>query len=133
MASGPAEPLRKVMFVFSDGDDNMSQTTSNSAVQAALQAGVRVYVVYAAITHIPQESRFFLKHLTEKTGGKRFVLYGEKDTPVIAASLNQELTNLMAVTYATNPLPGNQPRHIELKCERKGVEISAPQWIYLPN
>jgi VWFA-related protein len=132
MADGPAEPLRKVMFIFSDGDDNYSQTTSKSAAQAVLRAGVRVYVVYTRAV-IPRESLFYLQHLTKETGGKLFELNSEKDVAMAAAGMNQELTNLLAVTYGGNLTFANQPRHIELKCKRKGVEISAPQWIYLPN
>jgi VWFA-related protein len=132
MARGPEEPLLKVMFIFSDGDDNQSHMTSQEAMQAAIEAGVRVYAVYAEPVP-PQESAHVLKHMTAETGGQVFVLSGNKDTAVFAAQLDKELHNLLAVTYARKPSQDNEVRHIDIKCERKGVRIYAPRSIYLHN
>ena len=131
MANGRDEQSRKVMFVFSDGDDNQSQASSKTAVQAAIEAGVRVYVAYAEPV-VPRQPSI-LKHLTEETGGAVFVLHGNKDTAVFATGLDQELHNLLAVTYLRKPGQENEVRHIDIKCERKGVRISAPKSIYLHN
>ncbi|HSS96119.1 MAG TPA: VWA domain-containing protein [Terriglobales bacterium] len=131
MAQGPDEPSRKVMFVFSDGDDNQSKMSSKAAIQAAIEAGVRVYIAYPE-PGVPSQPSI-LKHLTEETGGAVFVLNGNKDSAVFATALDQELRSLLTITYARKPSQENEVRHIDIKCERKGVRISAPKSIYLHN
>jgi hypothetical protein len=101
-------------------------------MQAAIKAGVRVYAAYAS-TFVPHAPDSFLKHLTQETGGEVFALHGDKDTPTVAAGIDEELRNLLALTYARKADQGNQFRHIDIKCERKGVGISAPKSIYLHN
>jgi len=130
MAKGPEGPSRKVMFIFSDGNDNQSQASAKTAKQAAVEAGVRVYAWHVAPLH---SGAAFLNQLTEETGGEVFVLFGNKDTVVFAAEIDQELHNLLAVTYTRKPGKENEVGHIDIKCERKGVRISAPKSIYLHN
>jgi len=132
MAGGLRYPLRRVMFIFSDGEDDTSKVSAEVASQSVLKAGLRVYVIYPP-TSTHKDGRSFLQQIANATGGELFATYNEKDPGFLPLRLKNELQNLILVTYEANP-PGKEPfRHVELKCKKKGVRVFAPNWIYLPN
>ena len=100
---------KKVIVVFTDGDDNASTITSQAAIQRAKAAGVPVYTIAqgAALTN-PE----FLKQLagvSQSTGG---VAYSIRNPGEIRGSVREYFTGFVAHLYffAFQPAPAEDPR-----------------------
>ena len=90
LSPGPGLP-RRVLVIFSDGDDTLSKSSVEQAVAAALQANVRIFAVSANGYGQKAPGEEVLKRLVEETGGQLY-------TP---------LNDLPSTAFAT----GYQSRH----------------------
>jgi len=68
---GPGLP-RRVLVVFSDGEDNLSKHSLEQTVQAALRSDVRIFAVSANGYGQSAPGENVLKRLVEETGGRLY-------------------------------------------------------------
>jgi Ca-activated chloride channel homolog len=130
-------PLR-LMFILSDGEDNSSHVTLDAAIQAALRAGIRIYAIGESPdpnrAHNTARATSTLKEFAQRTGGKVYLTGKDQDTTKIAADIADELTNLFAVSYtAPQQKSDGQLHKLELKSNKKGVSITAPDRYFAPT
>lgn len=88
---GPGIP-RRVLVIFSDGDDNLSKHSLEQTVETALRADVRIFAVSANGYGQKAPGEEVLKRLVEETGGR----------------LYSPLENLAGAAYATGYISKHQ-------------------------
>jgi Ca-activated chloride channel homolog len=127
---------RKVLLVFSDGEENSSEHDLLDAIGAAQNADVLVYAIrYTELKHGKMDARDrygvrALDHLTTQTGGKAFDFHEtklKKDFNEIAG----DLRSLYDLAYqSTNPTRDGTYRKVVIQATRPGLTIRARAGYY---
>jgi Mg-chelatase subunit ChlD len=126
-SKNPQNP-RRVIVVFSDGEDNMSQVNRGTAEAAAMEEGISVFSVVVNPTVLQARGTNFLREISQRTGGLSTDEGGNNADRILSAAIDAQ----SAVTLATPP-PGDGKVHsIKVKCTHKGVRIYAPEAALLP-
>ncbi|MDE1154827.1 MAG: VWA domain-containing protein [Acidobacteriaceae bacterium] len=132
-----AQVGRKVLIILTDGQDQGSQETSKSAIEAAQKANVIVYPIliadragYAAAGMIYTGSSQ-MEQLAHETGG-RVINVGNSGRKLEDAfdQIQDELRTQYLLSYTpTNKTADGKYRHIEMECG-KGLKVQARQGYY---
>jgi Ca-activated chloride channel family protein len=127
---------RKVLLVFSDGEENSSEHDLLDAIGAAQNADVLVYAIrYTELKHGKMDARDrygirALDHLTTQTGGKAFDFHEtklKKDFNEIAG----DLRSLYDIAYqSTNPTRDGTYRKVVIQATRPGLTVRARAGYY---
>lgn len=130
------ERRRKVLIVFSDGEENSSEHDLIDTVEAAQYANTLVYAIrYTELKHGKMDARDRygmreLDHLTSQTGGKTYDSHTMKVSEAFA-EIAGELRSLYAVAYhSTNPEHDEAFRKVVIKCNRPGIVVRARAGYY---
>jgi VWFA-related protein len=146
--SADGSPVRRVIVVITDGDDNLSSGARGAAVEAAERGGVAIYCissstewVNASDTNDPRKKveRKMLKtkpdqvldQFAGETGGRSFYPYSVDDLGQSFQDIGDELRNQYALAYL--PPAGSQDgRMHSLKVEvaRKGLIVRTRKGYY---
>jgi Ca-activated chloride channel homolog len=145
---------KKAMIIMSDGLDNDSSVSYDEALKAAVSSKAAVYVVSkteavhqlmefessknSQYGNIPQKefanADLALRKLAFETGGR--VLYPNNFGQLndIYAQVDEELRNQYTIGYySTNTAKDGSYRHIEVRAEAPGAQLSARPGYYAPN
>jgi Ca-activated chloride channel family protein len=127
---------RKVLLIFSDGEENSSEHDLLDAIGAAQNADVLIYAIrYTELKHGKMDARDrygvrALDHLTTQTGGKTFDFHETKlkqDFNEIAG----DLRSLYDLAYqATNPTRDGTYRKVVIQAIRPGLTVRARAGYY---
>jgi Ca-activated chloride channel homolog len=127
---------RKVLVVFSDGEENSSEHDLIDAISAAQNADVLVYAIrYTDLKNGQTNARDrygmrTLDHLTEQTGGKSFDFH----TTDLTQDFNEiagDLRSLYAIAYqSTNPARDGTYRKVVINTTRPGFTVRARAGYY---
>lgn len=122
---------RKVLIIFSDGEENSSEHDLIDAIEAAQNADVLVYALRTAeLKHGKMNARNrygmrVLDHMTEATGGQAFDVHSTKvsaDFQSIAA----DLRSLYEVGYySTNKERDHRFRKVTIRVDGEGYKVRA--------
>jgi Ca-activated chloride channel family protein len=130
------EHRRKVLVVFSDGEENSSEHDLIDTMEAAQNANVMVYAIrYTELSHGKMNARDRygmreLDHLTAQTGGKSYDSHAMKVSEAFA-EIAGELRSLYAVAYhSTNPARDGQFRKVVIQARRPGIVVRARTGYY---
>jgi Ca-activated chloride channel family protein len=122
---------RKVLIVFSDGEENSSEHDLIDTIEAAQNANTLVYAIrYTELKHGKMDARDRygmreLDHLTTQTGGKTYDSHSMKVSEAFA-EIAGELRSLYSVAYhSTNPEHDGAFRKVVVKSNRPGIVIRA--------
>ena len=91
MATAEPVPVRRVMVVLSDGEDNWSQHNLDETIVMAQQAEVVIYTVTAHSHRFEFAGDQVLRRLAEATGGQAFVLSHYDSLSKVLAAIEDEL------------------------------------------
>jgi Ca-activated chloride channel homolog len=122
-------PGRKVMVVFTDGDDTTSRTTSDEVFRMLRASAVTVYPVAFASQHPLRttdalRARSFLVGMAQLTGGRVFEPRASKELAAIYRSILDELSCQYVIGYKSdNPAHDGKFRKIALEVKRAGVKL----------
>ena len=122
-------PGRKVMVVFTDGDDTTSRTTPDEVIRVLRASSVTVYPVAFASQHPPGttealRARAFLVGIAQTTGGRVFEPRASKELAAIYRSILDELSCQYVIGYKSdNPARDGKFRRIALEVKRAGVKL----------
>jgi Ca-activated chloride channel homolog len=122
-------PGRKVLVVFSDGDDTTSRTSSAEVMRMLRASSVTVYPVEFVGERRPGTSEAlrahsFLAGLAEATGGRVFQPHASKELAVIYQSILDELGSQYVIGYVSdNPAHDGKFRKITLEVRRPDVKL----------
>jgi Ca-activated chloride channel homolog len=139
---------KKAMIIMSDGLDNESSVSYDEALQAAVRSEAAIYIVSKTeavrrqyefeYNNVPQKefanADLALRNLAYETGGR--VLYPNTFGQLndIYAQVDEELRNQYTVGYlSTNTAKDGSYRHISVRVEAPGSQLSARPGYYAPN
>jgi Ca-activated chloride channel homolog len=132
----PFHQRRKVLLVFSDGEENSSEHDLLDTIEAAQDADVLVYAIrYTELKHGKMDARDRygvreLDHLTGQTGGKSYDAHS-MNTSQAFAEISGELRSLYGVAYqSTNGVRDGAFRKIVIQATRPGIVIRARTGYY---
>jgi Ca-activated chloride channel family protein len=127
---------RKVLVVFSDGEENSSEHDLIDAISAAQNADVLVYAIrYTELKHGKMDARDrygirALDHLTTQTGGKTFDFHATN----LKQAFNEiagDLRSLYDLAYqSTNPTRDGTYRKVVIQATRPGLTVRARTGYY---
>jgi Ca-activated chloride channel homolog len=123
-------PVRRVIIIISDGDDNTSVHSPAQAEAAAMNAGV---VVFALSTNTPDNAHKHrrMEKLARATGGRMLRARSEKEITKAYQQLEEELRSQYAVVYKpANLRADGKYRKIQVKALRSGLNIHARSGYY---
>ncbi len=126
-------PVRRVIVLVTDGEENRSHINLDDAVQHALLAESVIYVVNTKEMLVTREDQFgekVINHLAQSTGG--MVLAGRSDSDVEASfrKIQEELRSQYAIGYRPRNLIGNILFHPIRIFGPKGIRIRTRQGYY---
>ncbi len=127
---------RKVLVVFSDGQENSSEHDLIDTIEAAQNNDVLVYAIrYTELDHGKMNARDRygmreLDHLTAQTGGKSYDSHAMKVNQAFT-EISGELRSLYAVGYhSTNLTNDGEFRKVVIQTHRKGIVLRARAGYY---
>ncbi len=127
---------RKVLVVFSDGEENSSEHDLLDAIEAAQNADVLIYAIrYTELKHGKMDARDrygvrALDHLTTQTGGKTFDFHATNLKQAFA-EIAGDLRSLYDLAYqSTNPTRDGTYRKVVIQATRPGLTIRARTGYY---
>jgi VWFA-related protein len=93
----PSPGTRSTIFVFSDGDDNLSRNSVSDAISAALAHETEIYAFDLNRPGSASRGSFFLQKLAEETGGNYFSFDGNASDYM--RTLIGDLRSAYTITY----------------------------------
>ena len=147
LAKAPLPPgdqeVRRVLVVFSDGEDNLSDRALSDAIEMAERSEVAVYSISTSTEWLATEStdrpkKLFmtpgdkvLETLSIETGGRVFFPYKVDDLAESFQDIGTELRSQYFIAYApTNPLQNGAYRKIQVDVDRKGLVVRTRKGYY---
>jgi Ca-activated chloride channel family protein len=120
-----AGPVRRVVILLSDGDDNASSVTLEKAIEMAQQAEVSVYTISTNPTGSRGHGNRTLERIAEATGGRSYVPSQITEVASAFAAIQEELRSQYAVSYKPAAFrPDGHYRTIEVQAQNpKGLRI----------
>lgn len=129
-----ADERRKVLVLFSDGEDTTSRATFRQALEMAKSSGVTIYVIGLrakdSLNTRRQQGRRVLAEFAELTGGR--IYYPEYDEKVAAflARLEGELRNWYLITYYSNAPLDDAFHEIKIRAKSEALQVHGPKGYY---
>jgi len=93
------QPGKKVVVVFTDGDDNASVLTAQAAVSRATKDGVPLFSIAEGEATESERLKKLLTDLSRSTGGDNYEVRDMKDIEGIFLKISTTLQHLYLITY----------------------------------
>jgi Ca-activated chloride channel family protein len=122
-------PGRKVLVLFSDGDDTTSSVSMEEVLKLVRSTTVTVYPVdfrgeYAAGSLRGRRAGAFLSSLATASGGRVFQPRASKELAAIYQTILDELGSQYVLGYVSdNPARDGRYRRIEVEVKRPGLRL----------
>lgn len=108
-------PGKKVLILFTDGDDNSSALNADAAVNRAKKDGIPLYAIAEGEATHSQKLRKLLNDLSERTGGATYEAKKPGEIEEIFHAIAEDIRHLYMLTYRPpTDQPGGKWRRIEL-------------------
>jgi Ca-activated chloride channel family protein len=115
-------PGKKVIVVFTDGNDNSSTLTTDTAILRAKATGVPVYTIaQGEALQFPA----FVKQLADvskATGGESFVIQNPNEIGAVFEKVSEELTHGYLLTFSPPSAQDRAFHPIDLTVQTKGLK-----------
>jgi VWFA-related protein len=126
-------PVRRVIILVSDGDDNQSRVLRQEAIDMAERAGVLVYSISTNLSNIHDEGDKNLKRLAEETGGRAFFPFKLPELADAFHDIQGELRSQYSVFYKPEAFQANgQFRSIQIIADKK-YRVRAKRGYFVPK
>jgi Ca-activated chloride channel family protein len=125
------QPVRRVMILLSDGEDNDSRHGRAEAIAMAQRAEIVIYAITAHSRRYEYQGDAILRRMAEATGGRAFVLSSFDLVEKVFTQIEADLRTQYSVTF--RPGPGKTCGFHTLRVghrDRK-VQIRAREGYYL--
>jgi VWFA-related protein len=129
---------RNVILLISDGEDNMSGESFESALEMAQRAEVSIYTISTNASGFfgmasPKHDKI-LRKLAEETGGRVFFPAKSEDLAQSFYEVGQELRSQYSLAYrSTHTVRDGSFRTVKIETDRKNVRIKARKGYYAPR
>jgi Ca-activated chloride channel homolog len=122
---------KKVIVVFTDGDDNMSMLTSDTAILRAKTAGVPVYTIAQGEALDRPEFLKQLAGVSKATGGEAFVIREPREIGAVFEKVSEDLSHGYLLTFQPAPAEDREWRTIEVQLkDSRGHKVRAREGFY---
>jgi Ca-activated chloride channel homolog len=120
-----AQPLRRVLIVLTDGQDNRSRYRVEDAIDVALQTNVIIIALNTAgYGFFSQPANELLKKLADVSGGHMLAADREKQIAKAFNEVDEELRSHYLLAYKPANLPHDGAyRKIQLKANKRGLRM----------
>lgn len=115
-------PNRKVLIVFSDGEDESSLATLDRTVQRARESDVLIYTIGIAESKAELVARNDLVNLGEATGGEAYIVSKFKDLPEVFGAILKDLRAQYILSYPP-PQGKTGERSVEVRLRDKRGKV----------
>lgn len=128
-------PIRRVIILISDGEDNQSTHTVAQAIEASRRAEVTIYAISTNTSNIVTRGDKLLTRLAEETGGRAFFPNKVDDVVKAFETIQDELRSQYALSYKPADFQANgRYRQISIQSRKdKNLIIRARKGYYAPR
>ncbi len=127
-------PVRRVIVLVSDGDDNQSRVLRQEAIDMAQRANVLIYTISTNLSNIQDSGDHNLKMLAEATGGRSFLPYKLQELADDFNEIQGELRSQYSIFYKPDDLIANgQFRNVLIAPENKKFRVRAKKGYFAPK
>jgi VWFA-related protein len=118
---------RKALIVLSDGGDNGSDATLDSAIEAAQRAETLVYsILFTDGGFGSGEGIHIMERLAKETGGSYFAVSKKLGIDQVFALIEEDLRSQYSLGYVSDrPAAGAEFRRIQLTVKRPGLIVNS--------
>jgi Ca-activated chloride channel family protein len=122
-------PGRKVLVLFTDGEDSRSRLSMAEVVNLVRSSSVVIYPISFAAHFPPGSPRAllptaFLQQLAQITGGQVFTLHSAKELPAIYDKILDELKAQYVLGYSSDrPLGDGRFRKLKVEVKGQGLKV----------
>jgi VWFA-related protein len=126
--------VKRLLILFSDGEDNQSQHTFHDALTAALRADVRIYAISTYLSGSNAPGDAVLRRFAMETGGRVFSPRGENELDANFQAIALELVHEYSLAYmSTNRAHDGSFRVIRIEPIRKDLRVRARTGYFTPS
>jgi Ca-activated chloride channel family protein len=93
------QPVRRVLILLSDGEDNDSRHGRAEAIEMAQRADIVIYAITAHSRRFEYQGDAILRRMAEATGGRAFVLGSFDDVGKVFSEIESELRSQYTMTF----------------------------------
>jgi VWFA-related protein len=128
-------PIRRIIILISDGEDNQSRATRPEVIEAARRAEVTIYAISTNTSSLVTRGDRLMEKLAEETGGRVFFPNKIEDVVRAFKMIEDELRSQYALSYKPADFEANgQYRRIEIQPRTdKNLVIRARKGYFAPN
>jgi Ca-activated chloride channel homolog len=90
---------KKAIILFTDGDDNLSILTVDSAVTRAKKLGIPLFAIAAGEATSSQNLKRILDKLSQRTGGASYEVKKPKDIDGVFLQITEDLKHIYMISY----------------------------------
>jgi Ca-activated chloride channel family protein len=122
-------PGRKVLVLFSDGEDTTSSVPAQEVQRMVRSSNVTIYPVAFQGDNRPGSTaalraRAFLSNLAQESGGRMFAPLAYRELAGIYTSILDELGSQYVLGYVSdNPKRDGKYRHLSVEVDRPGLRV----------
>lgn len=132
MKDDPGKPIRRVLVLLTDGEDNASHVGMDEAVAAAESPGVVIFSLDTNESQNAIRGPKVLQSLSTQTGGESINLQ-DRGVKKALAEVEDQIGNMYGLTFTLPPGDAGRQHTFELKpLTGKKLKIRAPQGYYVP-
>jgi Ca-activated chloride channel homolog len=99
MNNAGQQPMRRVMILLSDGEDNDSRHGRAEALEMAQRGDVVIYAITAHSRRYEYQGDAILRRIAEVTGGRAFILSSFDHVEKVFAEIESELRTQYSMTF----------------------------------
>ncbi len=115
---------QKALLLLSDGKDENSSFTFESALETAQRSGVTIYAIGLREAAADRTTRRVLERIAEETGGQAFFIDSVNQLDAIYARIERELRNRYLLAYqSTSDKPESEFRVVRVDVDARDAEV----------
>lgn len=127
-------PVRRVIVVVSDGNDNQSRVLRQEAIEMTQRTEVTIYAISTNLGNTPSTGENNLKMLAEATGGRAFYPYKIQDLADAFTEIQGELRSQYYVAYKPDDFTANgQFRSVQITPDNKKLRVRVRKGYFAPK
>jgi Ca-activated chloride channel family protein len=135
MGTHADRPVRRIIILISDGEDNQSRVTVPEVIEAARRAEVSIYAISTSNSNIFSRGDRLMEKFAEDTGGRAFFPSKIEDVVRAFNTIQEELRSQYALSYKpANFDADGHYRCIDIQARTdKNLVIRARKGYFAPN
>jgi VWFA-related protein len=123
---------KKVVIVFTDGSDNASMLTANTAIERAKARGIPIYTIAEGEALSNPKLVSDLSNISQSTGGEPFLIRQLSDISAVFEKVSQDLMHGYLVAFQPAPRDNHVWRKIEVVLSGpKGLRVRSREGFYV--